>query len=104
MRRRVCHVAVLDDGRLASVKYFILNSEVKCIFAFISLMERDTNRPSMLQYAGNHLVLIKKAEHEVTTDVVSANSIREKLLYIDTGTRHVFVAQIPNLYGRSVFK
>ena len=101
MRQRVCHVVLLDDGRLASVKHFILNVETKCIFALVSIIQRDH---SSLQQAGNHLVLTKETGNLISTDVVSVNSIREKLLYIDTGTGHVFVAQIPNLYGRSVFK
>lgn len=103
MKRRICHVVMLHDDRLAAVKYFLLNTQTNKIYAVVKILNCCTSNIPVLQEAGGHLVLIKENDPNVT-DVLPVHNIAEKLLYIDAGTGHVFVSQIPNLYGHCVFK
>ena len=99
MKRRICYVVVLMDGRLCKVLNLLWDKETNCASARCQMMTLH-EKSFPFTNVGHHMVKVVDLEE---VDVLDVSLFKEKLVYLNSKlTGHAFICRMPNLYGHGV--
>lgn len=103
MKKRACNVVLLENGTIASVKYFVV-CPAKVVYAVLSIFCSENRNVVHNFSTGLHLQPVRKTDEMA---IVSVDDICERLLLMTTKStsgHNMFVARLPNIHGHSIFK
>ncbi len=100
MRRRICHIVLLQDGNIVSVEKLLIDIKTELVY-LVGFVYEICQQSHLFAQAGSHLSRVKQSEDMTVSQV---ENIVEKLFYIDNGDGDTFVSCVPNSYGHGVFK
>ncbi|XP_048255342.1 uncharacterized protein LOC125381981 [Haliotis rufescens] len=104
MQKRDCSVVLLQDGSVASIKYFALCLHSNVVYAILNLYKIEGRNVVHGFPSGLHIIPVSRTR---ATDCVLVEQIVERLILISTNadsTHNLFVARLPNIHGHSIFK
>lgn len=102
MKKKICYAVSINRGKLALIRFFVLNTSNDKIFAVVLILHERSDSPISVLEGGKHFTCVCKTDD---IDVIPIHEIREKVFFIQAGDdESVFVARNPNRHGHAVFK
>lgn len=98
MQKRCCSVVLCTDGRICSVKTYVVRDGV--VSAVVTEMERVEKVSRTNLCPGSHLVEVRSSD---TMDVIDVLDLVDTLVYLKHDLTE-YVVRMPNRHGHAIFK
>lgn len=96
MKRRVCYMVLLQDGKIGSIEYFVVVKETRVVYAVIKQFKTVVED----SLAVDHILKVVQTSEML---VQSVSDIVEKLFFMNVdGIK--YISRMPNIYGHGVLK